>query len=398
MWEDAASQAGWRALPALPPGAHRCDVCVVGLGGSGLTAVRELLRQRPGLRVLGLDAGDAGAGAAGRNGGFFLAGGAQFYHDAVALLGRARARSVYAATLAELDCLFEELAPLGLAARTGSLRIAHDAADAADCAAHLAALAADGLPAQPYAGPEGTGLLLPSDGVFHPLRRVRHLAAQARALGAALHGGSAVLALAPGASSGEGAVALEVAGGGRVAARRVIVAVDGRLEALLPALAPRVRTARLQMAATAPCPQRAAAHAARPPRPVYTRGGYDYWQVLPSGSIAAGGFRDEGAAAEWTHSSAPTAAVQARLAGLLRQRLRCHAPVTHAWAASVAYTQPGPPDFCQPVSEEVHRGVFAIGAYCGTGNVLGAVHAKRAAAWALRSLGLSASGEGGRAQ
>ena len=39
---------------------------------------------------------------------------------------------------------------------------------------------------------------------------------------------------------------------GMVRARRVIVAVDGHLEQLLPELAGRVRTARLQMLATAP--------------------------------------------------------------------------------------------------------------------------------------------------
>ena len=39
---------------------------------------------------------------------------------------------------------------------------------------------------------------------------------------------------------------------GSVVARRVIVAVDGHLERLLPELGGRVRTARLQMLATAP--------------------------------------------------------------------------------------------------------------------------------------------------
>ena len=58
-----------------------CDVCVVGLGGSGLTAVNHLLKY--GLKVVGIDAEDVGAGAAGRNGGFLLAGLAAFYHDAV---------------------------------------------------------------------------------------------------------------------------------------------------------------------------------------------------------------------------------------------------------------------------------------------------------------------------
>lgn len=35
-------------------------------------------------------------------------------------------------------------------------------------------------------------------------------------------------------------------------------------------------------------------------RPVYRREGYDYWQQLPDGSIALGGFRDQEIEKEWT--------------------------------------------------------------------------------------------------
>lgn len=66
--------------------------------------------------------------------------------------------------------------------------------------------------------------------------------------------------------------------------QKVLVAVDGRLECLLPELKGRVRTARLQMLATAPV-------AMRYTRPVYRRWGYDYWQQLPDGRIALGDAR-----------------------------------------------------------------------------------------------------------
>jgi glycine/D-amino acid oxidase-like deaminating enzyme len=36
-----------------------------------------------GFNVVGIDAVDVGAGAAGRNGGFLLAGDSDFYHDSV---------------------------------------------------------------------------------------------------------------------------------------------------------------------------------------------------------------------------------------------------------------------------------------------------------------------------
>jgi glycine/D-amino acid oxidase-like deaminating enzyme len=70
--------------PGLPPldGDTTADACVVGLGASGLAAVAELADR--GLTVVGVDAGRIAAGAAGRNGGFLLGGGAPFLHDAIA--------------------------------------------------------------------------------------------------------------------------------------------------------------------------------------------------------------------------------------------------------------------------------------------------------------------------
>ncbi len=55
-----------------------------------------------------------------------------------------------------------------------------------------------------------------------------------------------------------------VTSAGTVFARRVVVAVDGRLEVLLPQLADRVRTARLQMLATAPVRPRLPCPVVRP--------------------------------------------------------------------------------------------------------------------------------------
>ena len=65
VWDDGR----WTPLPALP-GDVSADVCVVGLGGSGLACVLELLALNK--RVVGLDAGSVGGGAAGRNGGFLI--------------------------------------------------------------------------------------------------------------------------------------------------------------------------------------------------------------------------------------------------------------------------------------------------------------------------------------
>ena len=82
----------WKAATSAP----RCpsstasvdaDVCVVGLGGSGLACISRAARPRA-ERVVGIDAVSVAAGAAGRNGGFLLGGLAMFHHDAVERFGR----------------------------------------------------------------------------------------------------------------------------------------------------------------------------------------------------------------------------------------------------------------------------------------------------------------------
>lgn len=344
----------WEGLPRLERDLE-AEVCVVGLGGSGLAAALELLRL--GKTVVGLDAGQVAGGAAGRNGGFLLAGTAAFYHDAVAALGRERARALYQLTRDEVSRMVAQTPEL--ARRTGSLRIALSAEELEDCRRQLAAMRDDGFPASPYEGPEGQGLLFPEDAVFNPLARCRRLARRALAQGAQLF---------------EHSPATEISGGevrtpaGRVRCQHVIVAVDGRLGRVLPELAGRVRTARLQMLATAPTDE------LRVTRPVYLRYGYEYYQQLPDGRIALGGFRDQAGLSEWTESAEPDQAVQERLERFLRAHLGVQAPVTHRWAASVGYTKG-----VLPVFEEVRENVWALGGYNGTGNVIGSILGRAAA-------------------
>lgn len=350
VWDDRE----WTPLPRLE-GTVRADVCVVGLGGSGLAAMEELAAL--GVSAVGVDARTVGAGAAGRNGGFVLAGLAKFYHETVADFGRDPAAALYRLTAEEIQREAGELP--GIIRLTGSLRIAADAAERADCRKHLAALRDAGFAAEPYTGPEGEGLLLPTDGVMQPLHRVRTLAQRLRGDGARLHENSPVQKMVPGAV---------VTDAGTVLCDTVVVAVDGKLEKIFPELRPRVRTARLQMLATAPAPE------VDFPRPVYWRQGYEYWQQQPDRTVALGGFRDHALKEEWTADAEPTGFIQGLLDKFLRGHLRVQAPVTHRWAASVAYTQDG-----LPVLEQVRPRVWAAGAYCGTGNIVGALNARAAA-------------------
>jgi gamma-glutamylputrescine oxidase len=343
LWDDHH----WTPLEGLK-GNLEADLCIVGLGGSGLNAVFEGLRL--GQRVIGLDAGSVAGGAAGRNGGFVLAGAAKFHHENVANLGRERARAIYSLTLEEIERM--TLQTPDAIRRVGSLRIASDAQELADCQVQLEALIQDGFAASSYTGSEGRGVLIPTDGAMNPLQRCRTLALQALEAGARLFEGSRVSAIEPGAAHGENF---------QVRADRIVVCVDGKLETIFPALTPRVRTARLQMLGTAPDA------GVRIPRPVYARWGYEYWQQLPDGRVTLGGFRDTEEADEWTLSDAPTDSLQTRLEEFLRS-ISVTAPITHRWAANVSYAANG-----LPILEEMYPGVWAVGAYSGTGNVVGAL-------------------------
>lgn len=344
VWDDGA----WVSLPALD-GDATCGTCVIGLGGSGLTAIGELLAR--GEDVIGVDAFDVGAGAAGRNGGFLLAGAYDFYHDAVRLHGARQARAIYQSTLEEIHRI--ATATPDCVQFVGSRRIAANDTEIADCQEQMRVMRADGLQVEWYDGPDGVGLTLPSDAACNPLVRCRTLALNAIAGGARLFSRTSVKDVTRGRV---------MTTRGVVQCQRVIVAIDGKLELLLPELQGRVRTARLQMLATHPTSERSV------PCPMYYREGFEYWQQLPDGSIALGGFRDRAGDGEWTADTTPANPVQALLEAFMRETLGVHAPISHRWAASAGYSTTG-----LPVVEETRDGVWVIGGYSGTGNVIGAL-------------------------
>jgi glycine/D-amino acid oxidase-like deaminating enzyme len=370
-WDADPEVAGWAGLPSLS-GNLSADVCVVGLGGSGLAAVGEVLRR--GLSVVGLDAGRVAAGAAGRNGGFLLGGPAIGIHLAEAGWGLDAALALYRQTLAEIGELARLLGP-GVVRQAGSLRLAglpgepadqaeeaDRQAELADCEQQYQALLRHGIAVRRYDGELGRGLFLPDDAAMNPARRALGLAT--------LYSARAQLfEHSPVTGIGDGRVRTA---SGTVSAGLVVVAVDGRLELLLPELAGRVRTARLQMLATEPVP------AGRLPCPVYGRWGYDYAQQDAAGRLYVGGGRDRFVEQEWTAEAVPTAGVQAWIERVAARFAGGPVRVSHRWAASVGYT----PD-ARPLVAEVRPGVVACGGYNGTGNLVGPVAARAAVALGL---------------
>lgn len=362
-WDADPAVAAWPGLPPLD-GEATADACVIGLGGSGLAAVEAFAEA--GLTVIGVDAGRVGAGAAGRNGGFLLGGGALAFHEAVHSWGADLAVALYRATLAELDRLAEQLGPDALR-RAGSIRLAglpggdeDRKAELADCTRQEQVMRAAGLAVERYSGPLGRGLFFPDDAQVNPALRIvrtaERLAGRAR-----LHEGTNVRAVQ---------ARSVVTDAGEVSAGLVVVAVDGRLELLLPELADLVRTARLQMLSTTPVPP------GRLPCPVYARWGYDYAQQDGAGRLYVGAGRDRFVDAEWTTDTDPTEPVQRYAEEVAVRMAGRPVGVEARWAASVGFTDDGRA-LCLPVDD----GVVACGGYSGTGNLVGPVAARAAVAW-----------------
>jgi glycine/D-amino acid oxidase-like deaminating enzyme len=108
-----------RPLPAV------VDVAVIGAGFTGLSAARTLARR--GAKVAVLEGESIGWGASSRNGGMVLTGMKLGIHQLVSKYGRERTRSMYAASLASIDCVEQVVKEEGIDcefARCGHLEVA----------------------------------------------------------------------------------------------------------------------------------------------------------------------------------------------------------------------------------------------------------------------------------
>lgn len=159
---------------------------------------------------------------------------------------------------------------------------------------------------------------------------------------------------------------------GVVRARTIVVAVDGKLDALLPQLEALVRTVRLQMIATEPIA------AGRLPCGISYRDDYEWAQQDRAGRLLIGGGRDRAGTAEDTMDDQPTEPVQRWIESAASRVAGETVRVTHRWAASVGYT-----DDRRALCIEVDDGVVACGGYSGSGNLVGPVAARAAVALAV---------------
>jgi gamma-glutamylputrescine oxidase len=361
------------------------DVCVIGAGVGGISTAWHLAKH--GVSATVLEGRTAGSGASGRNGGFVIAGTAPFHNDARRRFGHELARRIHAATIdAQQDVLeiAEQLGASSLFEQRGSLRLAVDSEESAHLLEDLEALHEDGFAAElvtgddlpvELRGPGRSGYITADDCAVQPARWIRAFADGAEALGARIFEHSPVAAPL-GARDGT-AFVLQTPRA-RIRAERVVVAADGALPILVPAVRPNVRSRRLHMVATAPTDARLARQL------VYSRWGYEYHHQTPEGRVALGGYSDidgDDSADSYTEREEPSPSVLWRLERHLREELGVEAPVTHRWVGLVGY---GPDErpLAGPVPGE--DGLYVLGGYNGTGNLNGFVAGRVVAALIAR--------------
>lgn len=228
--------------PALD-GDVQCDVAVVGGGYTGLSTALALARRGRSVRLV--EANRIGWGASGRNGGQAIQGLRRSAAELAELFGDPQARALLAVAIAARDHFWSVAEGIGCDARHGHLVAAARPRDMAALAAEAEAFrrltGEDSLRLQTTAevaaavgsGVYHGGLFDAGSGHVHPLNLALGLAAAAERAGAVLHEGSRATSI--------DSMAVRTSAG-RIRAAHIVVAVDGAVGSLVPALGRGVMT------------------------------------------------------------------------------------------------------------------------------------------------------------
>jgi glycine/D-amino acid oxidase-like deaminating enzyme len=385
-WEASAPPLG-RDTPALN-GVASCEVAVIGAGFTGLTAALELCEAH-GAEVAILEAGMPGWGASGRNGGFCCLGGAKLGYDVMARrYGLEETQRFYGAQLEAIDLVARTCAERGIDADLtggGEIILAHNQRRAAELRAEQhelkdlvgldcsylesPELAERGLAASGFHG----GLVEPPGVGLHPMKYLRGLARATLDAGVRVYGGSPVREIRRDGGGFE-----LVTPGGRLKARKVIIATNGYSEDdRLPALAGRLMPALSSIMVTRPLSEaeRAAQGWTSTVMCADSRRLLHYFRLLPDGRFLWGG--------RGGISGSPAAAArsQARLRRTFERHFPAwrHVETEFFWRGLVCLTEP-----LVPFVGRLEEGLFAALAYHGNGVSF--------TAWAGRALAAQVAG------
>ncbi|MBO9313182.1 MAG: FAD-binding oxidoreductase [Chloroflexus sp.] len=356
----------------LPPTA---GIVVVGAGVVG--AATALWLARAGLKPLIIDRYGPAAGASGNNGGILAAGLAENYLAATARYGAATARDLYALSLAGqrlmVELIQQEQIECDLRLH-GNLNFAIGEAQLTLAGATVAALQADGFPAQlldrdaaqelvsiPLGAAVSGARFNPAAGTVHSGRLVYGLIAAAQRYGAQCSWGVTLQRIVVTNNS----LRLET-DRGSIEVAAAIVAVNAWSGEVLPELAQQIQMVRGQMLCTVPvAPFIACGFGAS-----LTSTG-EYGQQVPGGQVLFGGCR---AIAPNNDVGVPAGEVSPEVQGALETGLGRLFPtlasiaIERRWSGAMAFTS----DYL-PIVYHPYSGLFAVGGFSGHGMPFAAI-------------------------
>lgn len=369
-----AYPASWYAaatppLAPFPPlaGDAEADVCVVGGGYTGLSAALHLAEA--GLDVVLLEAQRVGWGASGRNGGQVGSGQRRDQDWLEARFGRDAARRLWDLAeeakalvrgLVARHAIACDLRPGVIHAARRADEVPHYAAEAEKLARDYGYAAVEPLDRAGIAARIGSdafhgGLL--DRGAMHlnPLAYALGLARAAAATGVRIHEGSRVETVGP---------PLRTAAG-RVRARFVLVAGNGYLGGLVPAVARRVMPINNFVVATAPLGDAAARLLPFDEAVADSLFVVNYFRLSADRRLLFGGGESYG----YRFPRDIAAVVRPRMAAIFPELATT--PIDHAWGGTLAITVNRLPAF-----QRLAPTVFSAGGYSGHGVALATLAGK----------------------
>ena len=201
-WHDSLEPGDTLAPRAALPGDRQADIAIVGAGFAGLWSAYYLLKAKPSLRIIVIDAQTAGFGASGRNGGWCVPEAGTpldvLDKEGGAGTGAAMLRAMHRAVDEVGDVARREQIDCGYA-KGGALWLASDAAQLHRLRSRFKLFARHGLddayqlldPIKTIARVNATGMhgsiYTPHAAAVHPARLARGLARAVERLGGTVH-------------------------------------------------------------------------------------------------------------------------------------------------------------------------------------------------------------------